>query len=128
VLAVDTSVIVRYLTPPRRRAVREGKCADQRRGCVRLHDSAARNRMGAAPRLSVQRERVIAAFGAFAGLPRVTLEDPALTAKALDWTRRGMDFADALHLATAQGCEAFVSFDRRLAATASAISGVKLRA
>jgi hypothetical protein len=26
-----------------------------------------------------------------------------------------MDFADALHLVKAQGCEAFVSFDQRLA-------------
>ncbi len=31
------------------------------------------------------RERIIAALAAFAGLPRVTLEDPALAATALDW-------------------------------------------
>jgi predicted nucleic-acid-binding protein len=74
------------------------------------------------------RERVIAALGAFAGLPRVTLEDPALIAKALDRTRRGIDFADALHLAKAQGCEAFVSFDQRLAAAANVMSEVKVRA
>ena len=74
------------------------------------------------------RDQVIAALATFAGPPRVTLEDAASTAKALDWTRRGMDFADALHLAKAQGCEAFVSFDRRLAATANVISEVKVRA
>jgi predicted nucleic-acid-binding protein len=61
------------------------------------------------------RQRVFAALAAFAGLSRVTLEDPALAAKALDCTRQGMDFADALHLVKAQGCEAFVSFDQRLA-------------
>ena len=70
------------------------------------------------------RERV----SAFAGLPRVTLADPGLTAKALDWTRRGMDFADALHLAQAQGCEAFVGFDQRFAVVANALSEVKVRA
>ena len=74
------------------------------------------------------RERVVAALAAFAGLPRVTLEDPAVAAKALDWTRYGMDFADALHLAEAQGCEAFVSFDQRLAAVASALSDLKVHA
>ena len=74
------------------------------------------------------RERVVAALAAFAGLPRVTLQDPALAAKALDWTRYGMDFADALHLAEAQGCEAFVSFDQRLAAVASALSDLKVHA
>jgi predicted nucleic-acid-binding protein len=74
------------------------------------------------------RQRVVAALAAFAGLPRVTLEDPALAAKALDWTRHGMDFSDALRLAKAQGCEAFVSFDQRLAATANALSDLKVRA
>ena len=70
---------------------------------------------------------VIAALIAFAGLPRVMLEDPASVAKALDWTQNGMDFADALHLAKASGCEAVISFDRCLAATANAIREVKVR-
>jgi len=74
------------------------------------------------------RERVIAALAAFAGLPRVTLQNAELTAKTLDWAQRGMDFADALHLAQAQECEAFVSFDQRLAAVATALSEVKVRA
>jgi predicted nucleic acid-binding protein len=39
-----------------------------------------------------------------------------------------MDFADALHLAQAQGCEAFVSSDQRFAAVANALSEVKVRA
>ncbi len=44
------------------------------------------------------RDQVSAALTAFAGLPRVTLEDAALAAKALEWMRSGLDFADALHL------------------------------
>jgi predicted nucleic acid-binding protein len=73
-------------------------------------------------------DRIIAALTAFAGLPRVTLEDPALAAKALDWMARGMDFADALHLAKAEGCEVFVSFDQHLATVANSIGEVKVRA
>jgi hypothetical protein len=38
--------------------------------------------------------------------------------------RRGMDFADALHLAEAGGCETLVSFNRRLAAAGNALSEV----
>ena len=74
------------------------------------------------------RQRIIAALAAFAGLPRVTLEDPGLAAKALEWMQHGMDFADALHLAKAQGCAAFVSFDQRLAAVANPLSDLKIRA
>ena len=35
------------------------------------------------------RERILAALTAFAGLPRVTLEEPALAAEALEWMRAG---------------------------------------
>jgi hypothetical protein len=72
-------------------------------------------------------DRIIAALTAFAGLPRVSLEDPTLAAKALDWMARGMDFADALHLSKAEGCEAFVSFDQHFATVANSISDVKVR-
>src|SRR5438132_5189549 len=52
------------------------------------------------------------ALSDFAGLPRVNLEDATAAAKALGWTRQGMDFADGLHLAKAEVCEAFLSFDQ----------------
>jgi len=70
---------------------------------------------------------VAKALSAFAGLPSVTLEDAAMIAKALDWTARGMDFADALHLAKAQGSEAFVRFDRQFAKAARELSDVEVR-
>jgi len=41
---------------------------------------------------------------------------------------RGMEFADALHLAKAEGCEAFVTFDQHLATVANSIGEVKVRA
>jgi predicted nucleic-acid-binding protein len=74
------------------------------------------------------RDQIIAALPAFAGLRRVNLEDPVLAVRGLSWTARGMDFADALHLGKAGGCEAFVSFDQRFATVANAISAVKVRA
>jgi predicted nucleic-acid-binding protein len=45
----------------------------------------------------------------------VTVEDPPRLSQALDWMIRRMDFADALHLAKAGECAAFLSFDRKLA-------------
>ena len=72
--------------------------------------------------------RIAAALRVFAGLPRVTLEDPALAARALDGMDSGMDFADALHLASASGCEAFMSFDRRFARAAKRFGGIEVRA
>jgi predicted nucleic acid-binding protein len=70
---------------------------------------------------------VAKALGAFCGLARVTLEDAALIAKALQWTVGGMDFADALHLAKTEGCDAMVSFDRQFASAALKLSNIEVR-
>ncbi len=41
--------------------------------------------------------------------------------------RQGVDFADGLHLAKAEGCEAFISLNQDFAKTANALGGVKVR-
>lgn len=46
-------------------------------------------------------------------LPHVTLEDRLSIEAALDAHRRGLDFADALHLASCRTCTSMASFDDR---------------
>ncbi len=69
----------------------------------------------------LESDQAVSALKAFVSLPRVTLREPSRVAQALDWAAQGMDFADALHLAGAEDCEAFVTFDRRLAKTSADI-------
>jgi predicted nucleic-acid-binding protein len=70
--------------------------------------------------------RIVGALRGLAGLPGVTFEEPALVAQALDWMADGMDFADALHLGKAGGCEAFLTFDRKLAKAASGLTDLRI--
>jgi predicted nucleic-acid-binding protein len=69
----------------------------------------------------------VAALSAFCGLPWVTVEDGAAVANALEWTRRGFDFADALHRARAKDCEALISFDRGFAKIANTLGAIMVR-
>lgn len=48
----------------------------------------------------------------FLGLPTVVVETPERMAATFDWVRRGLDFADAMHLVAAENCDSFVTFDR----------------
>jgi predicted nucleic-acid-binding protein len=57
---------------------------------------------------------------ALAGIEHVQIEDRDAVLNAVDSARRGMDFADALHLARSGRAASFVSFDRRLAKRAVA--------
>jgi predicted nucleic acid-binding protein len=65
----------------------------------------------------LEKRDILAALRAFAGLANVRLEDPARAEAALTLAEGGLDFADALHLAAAEGL-AFVTFDKRLAKAA----------
>ena len=127
-LAVDTNIIVRYLTADHPEQFAKASAlihGEDVHVCTTVLLETEWVLRGG---YRFSRDQIIAALTAFAGLPRVNLEAPALAAKALDWMRSGLDFADALHLAKAAGCEAFVSFDQRLAAVANVLSEVRVRA
>jgi predicted nucleic acid-binding protein len=127
-LAIDTNLIVRYLT---------GDHPEQSLRAKSLIDSED---VFVCTTVLMETEWVLrsvylfpsaqcaVALRAFAGLGRVTLEDERLAARGLEWMERGLDFADALHVAKAAGCEAFVTFDRRLARAANKLGAAKVRA
>lgn len=119
-LAIDTNLIVRYLTGDEpRQAARARALIDTASvfvattvllECEWVLRSVYRFRPA----------EVARALSAFAGLPNVTLENPSRIAKALEWMKGGMDFADALHLAASEGCDAFVSLDESFVKSARA--------
>jgi predicted nucleic acid-binding protein len=126
--AIDTNLIVRYLTgdhpgqSAKARAVIDGEDVFVSTTVLLETDRVLRSAYG------FDSARVCAALRAFAGLPRVSLEDPALAATALDRAMHGLDFADALHLGRAEDRGDFVTFDRRLikAARAAGLGNVRM--
>ena len=111
--AVDTNVVIRFLTgDDPEQAARARALIDEGDVFVSAtvlleSDWVLRSAYGFA------RARVASALRAFAGLPGVVVEDPGRIAESLDRAEKGMDFADALHLAAAARCEALFTFDRR---------------
>jgi predicted nucleic-acid-binding protein len=55
-------------------------------------------------------------------LPSVVIEDVNSIILALHWYTLGMDFADALHLASSLPTEQFVTFDKKMVNKANAIN------
>lgn len=72
--------------------------------------------------------QVIHALRALAGLPGIVVEDARFVAEAMNWAEGGMDFADALHLASSAACETFLTFDKRLAHGVGRLSSVRVAA
>jgi predicted nucleic-acid-binding protein len=59
---------------------------------------------------------------ALASIEHITLEDRNAVLVALDAFDKGLDFADALHIARSSRAAGFVTFDQRLAKRAKALS------
>ncbi len=116
--AVDTNVIIRYLTnDDADQAARARRLIAQEEVLVPLTVLLEAEWVLRAV-YDFSADKVVAALRGFVGLTHVTVEDAATAACALDWAERGLDFADALHLVAARTHDGFVSFDRALARAA----------
>ena len=127
-LAIDTNVVVRYVV---------GDGGEQ---FGRAVDIIENNEISIALTVVLETERVLrdayqysrqdilAALKKIFGLPTVMLKDQQIVWKAMTLAASGLDFADALHLAQSQGCQAFVTFDKRLIAKAASIDGMTVQA
>jgi predicted nucleic-acid-binding protein len=126
-LAIDTNIVVRYVV---------GDGGEQFGRAIEILEN---NEVSIASTVVLEtewvlrdayefaREDVIAALEKVFGLPTVTLRDQPTVRKAMNLLASGMDFADAMHLAQAGDCEAFVTFDRRLVRKAKGLIDISVK-
>jgi predicted nucleic-acid-binding protein len=126
VRAIDTNVVIRFLVADDKRQAKAARDAIEVGGIFVSRTVLLESEWVLRSGYDFAPPRIAAALRGLAGLPGVTVEKPPVLAQALDWMESGMDFADALHLAKAADCTAFLSFDRKLAKTAAGRSAVKV--
>ena len=112
--AVDTNVLVRYLTVDdavqagRARALIDG-------GPVWLSTTVLlETEWVLRSSYKLRPAAIMAALRVLAGQETVTVEEPGRVARAMSLCEAGMDFADALHLAATPADAGFRSFDAAL--------------
>ncbi|MBW8910045.1 MAG: type II toxin-antitoxin system VapC family toxin [Mesorhizobium sp.] len=113
-LAIDTNVVVRYLTNDHpEQSARARRLIDNQPIFVAITvilevEWVLRSAYG------YEQPVIVNALRVFGGLPTVEMEDAAILSSALDFSEAGMDFADALHLVRSAHCEGYTTFDRKL--------------
>ena len=125
-IAIDTNVLVRLLT---------GDDPDQTKRAASLFESndilipktvLLETEWVLRYSYELSAEVVLSAFRKTLGLSQVVMEDEPAVIAALASYEDGMDFADALHLASASKAESFATFDARLKKRAGRQANVKL--
>jgi len=67
-------------------------------------------------------EDICNAFIMLFGLKNIHLSNPALTAQAIGWHKKGLDFSDAMHLTQCQQYEKLYTFDKKFSVNAKDLS------
>ena len=112
--AVDTNVLVRLLTADDEAQTRRAAALFKKEDIfipktVLLETEWVLRRL-----YGLECNVVVNALRKVSGLPNVSIEGPLVVTRALQWCEDGMDFADALHLASAHAAEKFATFDVQL--------------
>ena len=119
-LAVDTNVLVRLVTSDQPQAARAA--AVFRSGPVLIAKSVLlETEWVLRYSYHLQTPAILRALRGVLGLENVSAEDPATAATALRLLEQGLDFADALHVASSAHADRFVTFDRQLVKRAARV-------
>ena len=125
-IAIDTNIVVRVLT---------GDAPAQARRAVQLFEKddifisktviletewVLRHAYG------IDSDRITTGFQKLFGLPNVIIEDSWTIFQALIWHKEGLDFADALHLASSLRSSHFATFDKGLIKKSSKIKSIEV--
>ena len=124
--AVDTNVLVRYLVADDAAQFRQARRVMES-GAVFIGKSVLLETVWVLRRaFGIRPAYVLEVLEGLAGAAEVELEDRVAVVQAIEWSRGGMDFADALHVASRGQASEFVTFDRGLAASArkAGVAGV----
>jgi predicted nucleic-acid-binding protein len=113
VIALDTNVIVRFLARDEPAQGARAKSLIEAGSVLVLRTVALETAWVLRTSYGFDRVTIADGITKLLGIPGVESEDMAI-AQALDWYRRGLDFADTLHLAASARAEAFATFDRGL--------------
>ena len=127
-LAIDTNIIVRLLTNDDQDQAAKAKSLIAGEDVFISTTVLLETEWVLRGAYRLAKAEVLAALRAFAGIATVRLENPVRAEAALTLAAGGMDFADALHLAGAEGCEAFVTFDQKLVKSALGAASIAVRA
>ena len=121
-LAVDTNVVVRFLTGDDPAQAARARAIFQRETVFLAKTVVLETEWVLRSLYRFEAVRIIDALRSLIALQNVVCEDMESVANAIEWVRAGLDFADALHLASARPAGRFATFDRKLIESAANIA------
>ena len=116
--AVDTNVLVRLLTADEPEQTRRAAALFQREDIFIAKTVLLETAWVLQSVYDLKAPAILDALRKLAGLANVEIEDAQAVWLALGACEKGMDLADALHVASSRGADKFATFDARVVKSA----------
>jgi predicted nucleic-acid-binding protein len=126
-ISVDTNVVVRLLTADDQQQFTQAKALFANESIIITTTVILECEWVLRYAYQFNQSEIATAFKSLFGLSNVRLQDPLVLEDAIEWFSQGMDFGDAIHLATSKNADAFVTFDKKLINTARKITNFPVR-
>jgi predicted nucleic-acid-binding protein len=125
-ISVDTNVIVRLLTGDNQPQFKRAKSLFEKESIFITTTVILETEWVLRYAYHFKPLKIADAFQSLFGLSNVQLEEPLITADALKWHKKDLDFADALHLAKSQTSRSFATFDKKLIKKALKLTSIPI--
>ncbi len=117
-IAVDTNVIVRFLTRDDEKQYKKAFSIFNTQEVFISDTVILETEWVLRYAYEFSPEEICNALVKLFGLSNIHLSNPAFIAQAIEWHKKGVDFSDALHLTQCQKYEKFYTFDKKFSAKA----------
>ncbi len=117
-IAVDTNVIIRFLTRDNERQYKKSYSIFNVQEIFIPDTVILETEWVLRYAYNFEPEDICNAFVSLFGLKNVHLSNPSLIVQAIEWHRQGMDFSDAMHLSHCQQYEKLYTFDKKFSSEA----------
>jgi predicted nucleic-acid-binding protein len=126
-LAADTNILVRYLKKDDPAQAQLAKNLLDNQDVLVTTSVMLETEWVLRTLYKIKADELARALRFLAGLPHIVVEDPDLIMQAITWLEAGMDFADAIHLGKAAGCEVLITFDKDFIRAANRLGTIPVR-
>lgn len=123
-IALDTNVLVRLLTNDEPGQARRAAALIEKHPVFVPKSVLLETEWVLRHAYGLGRPAIHAAFEKLLGLPQLAVEHSGAVREALEAYAAGLDFADALHMASSRMAERFVTFDQHLIKKAGRLPGL----
>ena len=122
-IAVDTNILVRLIVNDDEAQVAAVRRLMQREAVLVTSTVVLETEWVLRSVYNIAADQILSGLTRIFGLENVATDNPVVIVKALAAYAKGMDLADAMHLAQSSGAGGFATFDKSLLRTAKRIGG-----